>query len=113
MTPAETVLLVRYIAGCCPHQKIDSYTPDAWHDLLGDLDLDACKSAAAEIARTRPFVAASDIRTLVDRKSTAGLPHSDACRGRNCRDCLWSWCRCLCHRRAVVHDDGPLAIEAS
>jgi hypothetical protein len=113
MTPAETVILVRYIAGCCPQQKIDSYTPDAWHDLLGDLDLDSCRAAAAEIAKSRPFVAASDIRTLVDRRSTAGLPHSDACRGRNCRDCLWSWCRCLCHRRAAVSGDGTLAIEAS
>jgi hypothetical protein len=113
MTPAETVLLVRYIAGCCPHQKIDSYTPDAWHDLLGDLDLDACRAAAAEIARTRPFVAASDIRTLVDREKTGSLPHSDACRGRNCRDCVWSWCSCLCHRRATAAGDGTLAIEAS
>jgi hypothetical protein len=112
MTPAETVLLVRYIAACCPHQKIDSHTPDAWHDLLGDLDLGACRAAVAEIARTRPFVAASDIRVLVDRKSTAGLPHSDACRGRNCRDCVWSWCQCLCHRRAVVRGPETLAIES-
>jgi hypothetical protein len=112
MTPAETVLLVRYIAACCPHQKIDSHTPDAWHDLLGDLDLDSCRAAAAEIARSRPFVAASDIRTLIDRASTASAPHSDACRGRNCRDCVWSWCQCLCHRRAVVRGPETLAIES-
>lgn len=112
MTPAETVLLVRYIAGCCPHQKIDSYTPDAWHDLLGDLDLDSCRAAAAEAARTRPFVAASDIRTLVDRKNAGSLPHSEACRGRNCRDCVWSWCQCLCHRRSAVRGAEPPAIES-
>lgn len=113
MTPAETVLLVRYITACCPHQKIDSHTPDAWHDLLGDLDLDSCRAAAAEIARTRPFVAASDIRGLIERKKADGLPHSDACRARNCRECLWSWCQCLCHRRAAVRGDETLAIEAS
>ena len=37
MTPQETLLLTRYVKACCPQQAMDDFTPDAWHDLLGDL----------------------------------------------------------------------------
>ena len=57
MTHAETVLLTRYVKACCPQQAIDEYTPDAWHDLLGDLALADCRAAAAAVAKRQPFVA--------------------------------------------------------
>lgn len=67
MTPTEAVLLTRYVEACCPQQRFDEYTADAWHDLLGDLDLQDCKEAAAEVARRQPFVAPAEIRAQVKR----------------------------------------------
>lgn len=62
MTPTETVMLCRYLVACCPQQHMDEYTPDAWHDLLGDLPLDVAKLAVQRVAQRQPFVAASEIR---------------------------------------------------
>lgn len=67
MTHAETVMLTRYVKACCPQQAIDEYTPDAWHDLLGDLEFADCRTAAAEVARRQPFVAPAEIRAEVRR----------------------------------------------
>ena len=67
MTPSETVMLTRYVAACCPQQAIDDYTPDAWHDLLGDLPLADCRLAAAAVARRQPFVAPAEIRAEIRR----------------------------------------------
>ena len=39
MNHAESILLCRTVAAYCPAQKFDALTPDAWHDLLGDLPL--------------------------------------------------------------------------
>lgn len=112
MTPAETVILVRYIAACCPQQRIDSYTPDAWHDVLGDLELADCRDAVRALAQARPFVAASEIRAQVCERRTSHLPHSNACRARSCRECVWSWCKCACHRGTSVAPAPMAAIEA-
>ena len=65
MTPSETVLLTEYIRACCPQQAIGEYTPDAWHDLLGDLSLADCKAAVITVAKRQPFVAPSEIRAEV------------------------------------------------
>lgn len=67
MTPTEAVLLARYVEACCPQQRFDEYTTDAWHDLLGDLELQDCKQAAVEVARRQPFVAPAEIRAEVKR----------------------------------------------
>lgn len=67
MNHEEAVYLTRYVAACCPQQAIDEYTPDAWHDLLGDLDLAGCKEAAAAIGKRQPFVAPAEIRAEVRR----------------------------------------------
>lgn len=67
MTPTETVVLVRYVKACCPHQAMDEYTPDAWYDLLGDLALADCKQAVQAVARRQPFVAPAEIRSEVRR----------------------------------------------
>ena len=67
MKSTEAAMLCRYVAACCPQQKFDEYTPDAWFDLLGDLPFDLCKIAAAEIAKKQPFVAPSEIRGALGR----------------------------------------------
>lgn len=86
MNRQEAVALARYVKACCPQQAIDEYTPDAWHDLLGDLDLDACRRAAARVARRQPFVAPAEIRVelqaerrerLASRRSDIFMPHGD------------------------------------
>ena len=86
MNRQEAVALARYVKACCPQQAIDEYTPDAWHDLLGDLDIDACRQAAACVARRQPFVAPAEIRAevraerarrLTAIRSDKLLPHGD------------------------------------
>lgn len=67
MTPTETTLLCRYVKACCPQQAVDDFTPDAWHDLLGDLPLDDCRAAVVAVARRQPFVAPAEIREEVRR----------------------------------------------
>lgn len=67
MTPKEAVVLTRYVKACCPQQAMDEFTPDAWHDLLGDLSLADCRAAVVLVARRQPFVAPSEIRTEVQR----------------------------------------------
>lgn len=87
MNRQEAVALTRYVKACCPQQAIDEYTPDAWHDLLGDLDLDTCRQAAARVARRQPFVAPAEIRAevrterqqrLAACRSDTFLPHGDS-----------------------------------
>jgi hypothetical protein len=67
MTPHETLLLTRYVKACCPQQHFDEYTPDAWHDLLADLDAPDCRVAVAEVVKRQPFVAVAEIRAEVKR----------------------------------------------
>jgi hypothetical protein len=76
MTPTETVLLVRYVRACCPHQAMDEYTPDAWHDLLGDLPLADCKLAVQVVAKRQPFIAPAEIRAEVRRVRNERIAHS-------------------------------------
>ncbi|ASU81535.1 hypothetical protein CDO52_00890 [Nocardiopsis gilva YIM 90087] len=67
MTREQAVVLCRYVRACCPQQKIDDYTPNAWHDLIGDLDFDDCHEAVKTIARRQPFIAPAEIRAEVRR----------------------------------------------
>ena len=67
MTPEETLVLARYVKACCPQQAMDTYTPEAWHDLLDDLTLADCREAVREVAKRQPFVAPSEIRAEVRR----------------------------------------------
>jgi hypothetical protein len=67
MTPQETVMLTRYAKACCPASQIDEYTPDAWHDLLGDLLLDDCREGVAAVAKRQPFISAAEIQAEVRR----------------------------------------------
>ena len=67
MTPREAVMLCRYVKACCPQQQVDEYTPDAWHDLLRDLQFNDCRAAVAAVASRQPFVAPAEIRAEVRR----------------------------------------------
>jgi hypothetical protein len=101
MTHEETVQLARYVKACCPQQQIDDYTPNAWYDLLGHLELAECREAAASVARRKPFVAPSEIiREVADARSF-NEPHSNACRSNDHGDCRSSWCGCACHPENV------------
>jgi hypothetical protein len=65
MTPQETLTLTRYVKAACPQQAMDRYTPDAWHDLLGDLLFADCREAARNVGKRQPFIAPSEIRAEV------------------------------------------------
>jgi hypothetical protein len=101
MTPTETVMLCRFVKALCPQQAIDTYTPDAWHEVLGHLDLADCKQAVVSAARRKPFIAPAEIISAVATARSARRPHSVACRDGGCVDCRVSWCMCACHPRAV------------
>ena len=73
MNREETIHLCRYVKACCPQQAIDEYTPDAWHDLLGDLSADDCLAAVRSLVRRQPFAAPAEIRTEVARIRSARL----------------------------------------
>lgn len=62
MTNAEAVILCRFAKACCPQQQFDSYTPDAWFELLNDLRFEDCKEAVVRIVKRQPFVAPAEIR---------------------------------------------------
>lgn len=77
MTPTETVVLTEYVKACCPQQRMNEYTPDAWHDLLGDLSLDDCRAAVIAVTRTKPFCAPSEIRAEVRKVRDRRLDNTE------------------------------------
>ena len=107
MTHRESGMLVAYVAGACPQQKMNELTPDAWHDILGHLDYAECRQAARAVASRQPFVAPSEIIAEIAAARSAEQPHSNACRGGDHRDCRVSWCMCICHPHAVRDLAGP------
>lgn len=107
MTPTETVMLCRLVKALCPQQAIDSYTPDAWHEVIGHLDLDECKRAVISAARRKPFIAPAEIISEIAAVRSADKPHSNACRDGNHGDCRVSWCSCTCHPAAVAAGTSP------
>ncbi|WP_156367923.1 hypothetical protein [Aeromicrobium sp. Leaf291] len=56
------------VKAICPAQAIDEYTPDTWHDLLGDLDLGVALAAIKELGQTHRFIAPADIQAEVARR---------------------------------------------
>lgn len=101
MDVKEVAMLVAYVAGACPQQKMNELTPDAWGDILGALGYEECREAARAIASRQPFVAPSEIIREIAEQRSESRPHSNACRDRNCGDCRVSWCSCVCHARNV------------
>lgn len=73
MNHSETTLLVVYVRAYCPQQKFDEYTPDAWHEVLGQYTLDEAKAAVrALITEGAVFVAPGEIVTRI-RKARAAI----------------------------------------
>ena len=112
MTPTETVMLCRFVKALCPQQAIDSYTPDAWHEVIGHLDLDECKAAVVIGARRSAFIAPAEIIAEVAAAQSGPKPHTQACRNGDHRSCAFgageqAWCMCVCHPRAVAKLAGP------
>jgi hypothetical protein len=109
--PTDSVILARFVKALCPQQAIDSYTPDAWYEVIGHLGLAECRQAAAAVARRKPFVSPSEIiREIADSRS-GPEPHSVACRRKDCGECRVSWCGCPCHPaviRALTPVRGPV-----
>lgn len=68
MTPTETVAYVRYLKAVFPQQAFDEYTSDAWHDVIGHLDLADARHAAVSVAWRQPFVSPSEIIAEAERK---------------------------------------------
>lgn len=61
MNAEEAVALCRFTAACCPAQKFDEFTPDAWGLILADIRLVDAKDAVVEIKKTSTWVDPSDI----------------------------------------------------
>ena len=61
MKPDEAVALCRFTAACCPSQKFDEYTPDAWGLLLEDIRFVDAKDAVTRMARKQPWVSPAEI----------------------------------------------------
>lgn len=68
MIHQETTALCRYVRALCPQQKFDEYTPDAWHDVLGDYQLTDARAAAAAVAKRQPFVSPAEIIGEIKRQ---------------------------------------------
>lgn len=122
MTPSETVVLTRYVKACTPQQAIDEYTPDAWHDILGDLEFTDCRVAVVAIKKRSVFVDPSEIRAEVKRirrdrleRTIAAAPSPEiADNARNYRAALQNEIRKIADGRTrwleiapPVREDGP------
>jgi hypothetical protein len=107
----EVTKLLGYVAGACPAQKMNDFTGDAWLDILGHLEYAECRQAVRVVASKHPFISPSDIIAEVAAQRSPEQPHSNACRGGDCRDCRVSWCMCVCHPRAVQQLAGPPPFE--
>jgi hypothetical protein len=62
MTPDEAVTLAEKAAACCPQQKFNEETPDAWFSLLADLPYNDAVQGLWRAAREKPFVSPAEIR---------------------------------------------------
>lgn len=67
MTNADAVVLCRMAKAACPQQQFDQYTPDMWHELLGDLRFEDARMALVEVVKSQPFVSPAEIRDQVKR----------------------------------------------
>ncbi len=68
MTHEETAVLTRYVETLCPYKAMDEYTADAWHDIVGHLELADCRAAVVAIKQRARFVDPCDIIAEVKRQ---------------------------------------------
>lgn len=107
MTKPEVGKLLAYVAGACPSQKMNDLTGDAWHDILGHLDYEDARAAVRVVGARQPFISPSEIIAEIAARRSPEQPHSQACRGHDHRNCLMTWCMCVCHPSAVQKLAGP------
>lgn len=109
MNATEAVKLTRIVKALCPQQTIDTFTPDAWHDVLRSYDFDACKEAASTVASRQPFVSPSEIIAVVKaarRDRLNGADESFVFTGDP--DDAREYQRQLFHHRRMVAEGLPL-----
>ena len=75
MIKTEAAALCRYLQACCPQQKFDQFTSDAWFDLLADMPYGLAKLAAQRVASRQPFVSPSEIIATAKAMRKAVAPH--------------------------------------
>lgn len=61
MRPSDTVRLLALVTQIAPAQKVDEFTPDAWHLVVGDLDYDEAREAVIAVARRQAWIAPADV----------------------------------------------------
>ena len=67
MNALEAAVLCRFVKACCPQQKFDELTPDAWGLLLADVTLADAKAAVIAVAKRQPWVAPAEILAEIHR----------------------------------------------
>lgn len=100
MTPTETVAYTRYVRALFPHQKIDEYTADAWHDAIRGLTFQDATAAAVEIVKRQPFISPSEI--IAEARRGRGAHPSD----RTVREAITQ-----SRKRAIGAPSGPPTSE--
>lgn len=110
MTRDEMTDLVEFVTYACPQQKIGKMTAVAWYQIIGHLEFEESQNAVIAVARRQPFIAPSEIIAEIASMRGAEQPHSQACRGLDCKSCIYSWCMCACHPRAVRALTDPGAV---
>ena len=111
MIKTEAAALCRYLQACCPQQKFDQFTADAWFDLLADMPYGLAKLAAQRVASRQPFVSPSEIiatakamRKAVDPHITRLLDETEGAAPAD-PDADWiAWCKARRERVAYLVD---------
>ena len=111
MIKTEAAALCRYLQACCPQQKFDQFTSDAWFDLLADMPFGLAKLAAQRVASRQPFVSPSEIiatakamRKAVDPHITRLLDETEGAAPAD-PDADWiAWCQTRRERVAYLVD---------
>ena len=111
MIKTEAAALCRYLQACCPQQKFDQFTSDAWFDLLADMPFGLAKLAAQRVASRQPFVSPSEIiatakamRKAVDPHITRLLDETEGAAPAD-PDADWiAWCKARRERVAYLVD---------
>lgn len=111
MIKTEAAALCRYLQACCPQQKFDQFTSDAWFDLLADMPFGLAKLAAQRVASRQPFVSPSEIiatakamRKAVDPHITRLLDKTEGAAPAD-PDADWiAWCKARRERVAYLVD---------
>lgn len=109
MTPKEAVTLIRLVRQIAPAQKVDEFTPDAWHPLLEDIRIGDALEAVKRLGRQQPFIAPADIRTEVRKireERLVNADHTFVFRGDPDNTAEYSR-QLLAHRRAIADGEPP------